>query len=122
MQKIDLAETDLRTLNKTLQAQADDTNQTEWEVDNARGSHALAVGLDAPIHVRIKGSTGYYCAGMNKKATVHVTGSAGPGVAENMMSGKVVIDGDASQYAGATGHGQVFTRSGIACCMSGAGQ
>ena len=69
MQKIDLAETDLRTLNKTLQAQADDTNQTEWEVDNARGSHALAVGLDAPIHVRIKGSTGYYCAGMNKKPT-----------------------------------------------------
>jgi hypothetical protein len=27
-------------------------------------------------------------------------GSAGPGVAENMMSGTVIIDGDASQYAG----------------------
>ena len=36
-----------------------------------------------------KGSVGYYCAGMNKQATVIVHGSAGPGTAENMMSGKV---------------------------------
>ena len=34
---------------------------------------------------------------MNKLATVHIAGSAGPGVAENMMSGTVIVDGDASQ-------------------------
>ena len=119
MQTVDLEAEGLRHLNKTLGALKADTNQTEWEVDNARGSHALAVGLDAPIHVRIKGSTGYYCAGMNKKATVHVTGSAGPGVAENMMSGKVVIDGDASQYAGATGHGGLLVIKGNASSRCG---
>ena len=39
---------------------------------------------------RIGGSTGYYSAGMNKQARVHIVGSAGPGVAENMMSGTVI--------------------------------
>ena len=105
MQSIDLEAQGLRELNTALQAQSEKTYETEWEVNNPKGSHALAVGLDAPIEVSINGSTGYYTAGMNQQATVHVKGSAGPGVAENMMSGKVIIDGDASQYAGATGHG-----------------
>ncbi len=105
MQTIDLQETGLRQLNATLHAQSETTNQTAWEIENPRGAHALACGLDAPIEVVVKGSTGYYSAGMNKQATVHIKGSAGPGVAENMMSGTVIIDGDASQYAGATGHG-----------------
>jgi glutamate synthase domain-containing protein 3 len=61
------------------------------------------VGLDAPLDVTVKGSTGYYCGGMNKQATIRVAGSVGPGVAENMMSGTVIVEGDASQYAGATG-------------------
>ena len=105
MQTIDMSQTTLREMNATLHAQAETTNQTAWEVVNPRGSHAIACGLDAPIEVAVKGSTGYYCAGMNKQASVHVHGSAGPGVAENMMSGTVIVDGDASQYAGATGHG-----------------
>ena len=42
---------------------------------------------------------------MNQQATVHVHGSAGPGVAENMMSGTVIVEDDASQYAGAIGNG-----------------
>ena len=105
MQTIDMSETSLREMNKTLHAQAETTNQTVWEVVNPKGSHAIACGLDAPIEVTVRGSTGYYCAGMNQQATINIDGSAGPGVAENMMSGKVVIEGDASQYAGATGHG-----------------
>ena len=50
---------------------------------------------------------------MNKQAHIHVDGSAGP-VAENMMSGTVTIDGDASQYAGATGHGGTLLIKGNA--------
>ena len=46
---------------------------------------------------------GYYCAGMNKLATVRVHGNAGSGLAENMMSGRVDVNGNASQSAGATG-------------------
>lgn len=119
MQTIDMAQKDLRELNATLQAQAAQTNQTDWEIVNPKGSHAVAVGLDAPIDVTIKGSTGYYCAGMNKQATIRVKGSAGPGVAENMMSGTVIIDGDASQYAGATGHGGLLVIKGNASSRCG---
>lgn len=119
MQIIDLEATGLRDLNATLQAQSADTNQTAWEIVNAKGSHALAVGLDAPIDVTVKGSTGYYCGGMNKQATIRIHGSAGPGVAENMMSGTVIIEGDASQYAGATGHGGLLVIKGNASSRCG---
>ncbi|MEL7274997.1 MAG: GXGXG domain-containing protein [Pseudomonadota bacterium] len=119
MQTIDLAEVTLRDLNGLLQSQTPDTNQTMWEVLNPRGSHALAVGLDAPIEVSINGSTGYYCGGMNKQAKIIVKGNAGPGVAENMMSGTMVIEGDASQYAGATGRGGLLVVKGNASSRCG---
>ncbi|MEZ5911056.1 MAG: GXGXG domain-containing protein [Paracoccaceae bacterium] len=119
MQTFDLAAEGLRALNATLQKQNGTTNQTAWEVVNPKGSHALAVGLDAPIDVTVKGSTGYYCAGMNKQATIRIHGSAGPGVAENMMSGTVIIEGDASQYAGATGHGGLLVIKGNAASRCG---
>ncbi len=119
MQTYDVAENGLRGLNSTLQAQSVDTNQTSWEVQNPKGSHAIAVGLDAPIEVTVKGSTGYYCAGMNQQATIKVEGSVGPGVAENMMSGTVIVEGDASQYAGATGHGGLLVIKGNASSRCG---
>ncbi|WP_170479913.1 GXGXG domain-containing protein [Ruegeria arenilitoris] len=119
MQTYDISEKGLRGLNSTLQAQRDATNQTSWQVVNPKGSHAIAVGLDAPIEVTVKGSTGYYCAGMNQQATIKVEGSVGPGVAENMMSGTVVIEGDASQYAGATGHGGLLVIKGNASSRCG---
>ena len=119
MESIDLSQSSLRDMNETLQAQSQGSNQTEWEVLNPRGAHAIACGLDGPITVNVKGSTGYYCGGMNKEATINVKGSAGPGVAENMMSGKMVIDGDASQYAGATGHGGTLVIKGNASSRCG---
>ena len=57
MQTFDLEAQGLRALNETLHAQANNTNQTHWLVTNPKGSHAIAVGLDAPIEVTIKGST-----------------------------------------------------------------
>ena len=119
MQTYDLAADGLRSLNSTLHAQASMTNQTSWEIVNPKGSHAIAVGLDAPIEVTVKGSTGYYCGGMNKQATINVHGSVGPGVGENMMSGTIVIEGDASQYAGATGHGGLLVIKGNASSRCG---
>jgi glutamate synthase domain-containing protein 3 len=119
MQVFDLEAEGLRALNSTLHAQSETTNQTAWEILNPKGAHAIAVGLDAPIEVNVKGSTGYYCGGMNKQATVHVHGSVGPGVAENMMSGTVIIEGDASQYAGATGNGGTLIIKGNASSRCG---
>ncbi len=116
---LDMAETDLRAVNTVLQAAAKDKANASYTLTNPRGSHAVACGLDGPLSVTVKGSTGYYCAGMNKEATVTVEGSAGPGVAENMMSGVVTIEGDASQYAGATGHGGLLNIKGNASSRCG---
>lgn len=99
---IDLEDTGLRETNRLLQSAP---AGSELVVSNPRGAHALAVGLDCEIDVRIDGPTGYYAAGMNDGARITVDGNVGVGVAENMMSGTVVISGSASQSAGATAHG-----------------
>ncbi|MBB4574681.1 GXGXG domain-containing protein [Rhizobium lentis] len=115
----DLSNTPLRELNSALHALSQGANDTEFEVINPRGSHAVAVGIDSPVTVAVRGSVGYYCAGMNDGGRVTVHGSAGPGVAENMMSGTVVIEGDASQYAGATGRGGLLVIKGNAASRCG---
>ncbi len=119
MSTLDMSATPLREVNVTLQEAAKSQSNNAYEITNPRGSHAVAVGLDGPLSVTVKGSTGYYCAGMNKLATIRVEGSTGPGVAENMMSGEVVIEGDASQYAGATGRGGLLNIKGNASSRCG---
>jgi glutamate synthase domain-containing protein 3 len=119
MPEIDLARSSLRELNFTLHRLPNDTNETRWRVLNPRGQHSVAVGIDAPIHIDIAGHVGYYCAGMNQRATVVVHGNAGQGVAENMMSGQVRIKGDASQAAGATGCGGLLIIEGNASARCG---
>jgi len=56
---------------------------------------------------------------MNQRARVTVHGNAGTGVAENMMSGEVRVTGDASQSAGATGHGGLLVIEGDASARCG---
>jgi glutamate synthase domain-containing protein 3 len=109
----------LRDLHARLHALGQDTNRTAWCVRNPQGRHAVAVGLDAPVDVRIEGHCGYYAAGMNARARITIEGNAGPGVAENMMSGEVRVTGDASQYAGATAHGGLLAIGGNAGARCG---
>ena len=117
---VDLASTPLRELNQRLHDVAgDDPEPRRWQVVNPNGAHAVACGLDAPVDVEILGHVGYYCAGMNKLATVHVRGNAGTGLAENMMSGTVIVDGNASQSAGATGRGGLLVVHGDAGARCG---
>jgi glutamate synthase domain-containing protein 3 len=119
MKQFDLEESGLRALNQALQEQTDSANQMDWHVKNPKGKHAIAVGLDAPINIKIDGSTGYYCGGMNKQAHIYVNGSVGPGAAENMMSGRIIVEGDASQYAGATGNGGLLVIKGNSASRCG---
>ncbi|WP_181704951.1 protein glxC [Chthonobacter rhizosphaerae] len=111
-QTVDLATVSLRELNQSLHRLGDRTNLSHWRILNPRGAHALACGLDADVTVEVDGDAGYYCAGMNKRATVIVHGNVGIGVAENMMSGRVYVKGDASQAAGATGQGGLLVVDG----------
>jgi glutamate synthase domain-containing protein 3 len=121
MPLFDLSNTPLRELNSALHNVVGGANDTNFEVINPRGSHSVAVGIDANVTVDVRGSVGYYCGGMNDGGAITVHGSAGPGVAENMMSGTVIIEGDASQYAGATGRGGLLVIKGNAasrCAIS----
>jgi len=119
MPVIDLLETSLRDLNSQLHKVGPGANDLHFEVTNPGGSHSVAVGVDQPVTIDVRGSVGYYCAGMNDGATINVHGSAGPGVGENMMSGTIRIKGDASQYAGATGRGGLLVIEGNAASRCG---
>ncbi|WP_292161466.1 GXGXG domain-containing protein [Mesorhizobium sp.] len=115
----DLAELPLRELNQALHNLTPGSNETAWEVLNPKGSHSVAVGVDQPITIDVRGSVGYYCGGMNDGSAITVHGSAGPGVGENMMSGSITVKGDASQYAGATGRGGLLVIEGNASSRCG---
>ena len=115
----DLKQRSVRDLNQFLHGNLHGVK--EVRVENPDGAHNLAVGINGPIRVDIAGHVGYYAAGMNKDATVVVHGNAGPGVAENMMSGRVEVAGFASGGAGASAHGGVLIirgDAGLRCGIS----
>ncbi len=116
IEEVDLAKVPIRELNQRLH---DAEAGSHWRIVNPEGAHAVAVGLDAELEVEIDGHVGYYCAGMNKLATVRVEGNAGVGVAENIMSGQVIVAGDTSQSAGATGRGGLLVVKGSASARCG---
>jgi methylamine---glutamate N-methyltransferase subunit B len=116
---LDLDELGLRELNRALRREGEAGEPAHVRILHPKGAHALACGLDAPLSVEIDGHTGYYTAGMNKKAEVLVRGNAGPGVAENIMSGVVRVMGDASQYAAASGRGGLVVIEGSASSRCG---
>ena len=113
---LDLTTDTVRDLNSALhRAEAG----SSWRILHPAGRHAVAVGIDAPLDLVVEGHVGYYCAGMNQHARITVTGNAGVGVAENMMSGFVHVMGDASQAAGATAHGGMLVIDGNASARCG---
>jgi glutamate synthase domain-containing protein 3 len=117
---LDLESTSVRDLNQRLHDIGRGTpGPRRFRVLNPSGAHALACGLDADLEVEIQGHVGYYCAGMNKHATVRVHGNASTGIAENLMSGLVVVDGNVSQSAGATGRGGLLVVRGNASSRCG---
>jgi glutamate synthase domain-containing protein 3 len=118
-QVLDLAKVSLRDLNLALHQIEEGSNKSAWEIVNPGGLHAVAVAIERSISVDIRGNVGYYCGGMNQRATITVHGSAGPGVGENMMSGAIHVKGDASQYAGATGRGGLLVIEGNASSRCG---
>jgi len=114
---LDLAHMSVRDVNRLLH----ETRQGNFLIKNPRGLHAIVAGLDGDLNVLIDGHVGYYCAGMNKLASVTINGNAGTGVAENIMSGRVHVKGDVSQSAGATGCGGLLIIDGNAsarCAIS----
>jgi len=120
LEVVDLETTSVRDLNQRLHDLAAGTRgPRRFRILNPSGAHALACGLDADLEVEIEGHVGYYCAGMNKLATVRVHGNASTGIAENLMSGSVIVEGNVSQSAGATGRGGLLVVRGDASSRCG---
>jgi len=119
LRRFDLAADSLREINRYLHQNAVGEGVSQIQIDNPDGAHSIAVGLNAPLDVHVRGHVGYYVAGMNCHASVTVHGNAGPGAAENMMSGRVHVKGFASTAAGASAHGGLLVIDGDASLRCG---
>ncbi|HJP20031.1 MAG TPA: protein glxC [Alphaproteobacteria bacterium] len=119
MPTVDLRQASVRELNRGLHALGANHSGEPWTVLNPMGGHAVAVGLEVPVEVEIEGHVGYYCAGMNKEASIVVRGNVGTGFGENIMSGVVRCTGNASQSLAASGHGGLVVVEGDASARSG---
>ena len=112
MVQVDLAELSVTQANRTIKelgAQGRDV-----EVINPDARHHIGVGLIHPIKVHVRGSAGYFCAGLADRARFEVEGNAGWGLADNMYKGTVVVKGNASAIAALAIRGaEVIVRGNI---------
>ena len=74
--KLDLKKLKLRTINEKLQNLDRKKNDRDFTITNPEGNHAICAGLTEEMSVNIKGHVGYYCGGMNQKATITIEGNA----------------------------------------------
>jgi methylamine---glutamate N-methyltransferase subunit B len=92
----------------------------EVTVLNPGARHSLGVGILRRCKITFAGSLGYFGCGLIDGPEVQINGRVGWSVAENMMSGVVVVQSNAGSLAGAALRGgdlvvkgQVGARTGI---------
>ena len=94
MVTVDLSELPVREANDLIRKAGADGEDVE--VLNPDARHHIGVGLAHPITVRIRGSAGYFCAGLTDGPRFEVESNVGWGLADNMYQGSVVVGGNAS--------------------------
>jgi methylamine---glutamate N-methyltransferase subunit B len=110
--RLDLSTTSVRELNEYLHHRLVADGARVVEILNPNGMHNIAVGLDCPVEVHVRGNAGYFVGGMNKQARIEVYGNVGWSMAENITSGSVRIKGNASECTAASGHGGLVVIEG----------
>ena len=117
MVTIDLAKTPVREANERIRACG--AAGEDVTVVNPDARHHIGVGLTDAIHVRVRGSAGYFCAGLTDRASFEVDNNVGWGLGDNMYSGSVVVRGNAGAIAGVgirgaelVVHGNIGSRAG----------
>ena len=98
MVTFDLAQLEVRQANEQIRAAA--ANGDHIEVINPDARHHIGVGVIHPVTVRIRGSAGYFCAGLSDAARFEVDNNVGWGVGDNMYSGSVIVGGNAGAIPG----------------------
>ena len=116
----DAAELTTRQINLELRRLVYDEGIEDVTILNPGAKHSLVVGILARCKITIDGSLGYFGCGLIDGPEIEVKGRVGWSVAENMMSGVVVIDKNAGSLTGAAlrggdvvVRGDVGARSGI---------
>lgn len=112
MVTIDLSQVSVRDGNEMLRAAA--ARGEDIEVLNPDARHHIGVGVVAPVTVKVKGSAGYFCAGMSHGARFEVESNVGWGAGDSMYAGSVVIGGNAGAIAGvALRGGEVVVKGNV---------
>ena len=100
------------------------------EVLNPDARHHIGVGVVHAVDIHVRGSAGYFCAGLTDTPHFHVERNAGWGLADNMYRGSVVVGGNAGAIAGVairgaevvirgnmgSRAGQVMKKGTLLCC------
>jgi glutamate synthase domain-containing protein 2 len=113
MATIDLGVIPVREANELIRKYGADG--VDVEVLNPDARHHIGVGLTHPIKVTVRGSAGYFCAGLcDGGPTFEIEQNVGWGLADNMLNGTVVVNGNASAIAGVAIRGaEVVVRGNI---------
>ena len=98
MVTLDLSQLSVREANERLRSLGADGEDVEIANPDAR--HHIGVGLIHPINVTVRGSAGYFCAGLTDAARFEVTHNVGWGVGDNMYTGQVIVGGNAGAIPG----------------------
>lgn len=116
----DAAKLSSRKINLEIRRLLREEGISDITIRNPGAKHSLAVGILERCTIRIEGSLGYFGCGLLDGPEIFVTGRVGWSVAENMMSGVVVIDRNAGSLTGAAirggdlvVRGDVGARTGI---------
>ena len=118
--EFDAKELTTRQINLELRWLLYEQGVKDVTVRNPGAKHSLGVGILTRCRLTFDGSLGYFGLGLIDGPEIHVKGRVGWSACENMMSGVVVIDGNAGSLTGAAIRGgdlvikgQVGARTGI---------
>ena len=128
MLTIDLSRIPVRQANRRMREAA--AGGEDIEVQNPDARHHIGVGVVHPVAIRVRGSAGYFCAGLTDTPRLHIDRNVGWGLADNMYRGQVVVGGNAGAIAavairgaeviirGNMGSraGQVMKKGTLLCC------
>ena len=88
-------------------------------IKNPGAKHSLGVGILNKLNLIFEGSLGYFGIGCIDGPTVRINGRVGWSCAENMMSGKVVVENNAGSCFGAALRGGDLIVKGDAGARTG---
>lgn len=108
----------IREINQEIKALIG-SGRTRIDLADPGARHNLGVGILQPARIHVRGSAGYFCAGLIDGPEFEIDGSAGWGLSESMMSGTVVVRGNAGNGAAAAIRGGTVVIHGDAAARLG---